>query len=169
MKLIQTASAALCLFLFNGCAGYHVGADKPHQMAAIKKLAIPTFKNETLEPRVDVLVTNACIKKIQNDGAYKITSVADADAVLKGTITDITRRQFRSSLTNNLVTTEIAVGFLIKYQIVDKNGTVLMAGQEKDQSNLALDPDFQITERQALADAAERLSFSLASDITTGW
>ncbi len=169
MKSVLTALLAALAFTFTGCAGYHAGSDKPHQMAAVTKLAIPTFKNDTLEPRVDVLVTNAIIKKFQMDGTYKITSVADADAVLKGTINDITRRQFRADLNNNLVTTEILVGFVVKYQVVDKNGTVLLAGQEKDQSNLALDPDFQITERQALADAAERLSWSVSSNVTNGW
>jgi outer membrane lipopolysaccharide assembly protein LptE/RlpB len=169
MKLVQTVFLALLMFAVSGCAGYHVGADKPHQLANVKKLAIPTFKNDTLEPRIDVLVTNAVIKKMQMDGAFQITSVADADAVLKGSIVAITRRQFRSDVTNNLITTEIQVGFMVKYQIVDKNGIVLLVGQERDASNLSLDPDFQITERQALADAAERLSFSMASDITTGW
>lgn len=169
MKSVLSVPLALLAFTLSGCAGYHVGSDKPHQMAAVRKLAIPTFKNDTLEPRVDVLVTNAIIKKFQMDGTYQITSVKDADAVLRGTVSDITRRQFRADLNNNLVTTEIQVGFVVKYRVEDKNGTVLLAGQERDQSNLALDPDFQITERQALADAAERLSFTVASNLTNGW
>jgi lipopolysaccharide assembly LptE-like protein len=169
MKFVQTASLATVMLALAGCAGYHVGADKPHQMANVKKLAIPTFKNDTLEPNLEVLVTNAVIKKFQVDGVYKITSVADADAVLRGDIIAITRRQFRSDLNNNLVTTEIQDGLIVKYTIEDKNKVALLAGQERDQSNLAVAPDYQTTERQALADAAERLSFSMASDITTGW
>ena len=38
-----------------GCAGYQLGAVKPAALADIRSMAIPTFINNTLEPRISVL------------------------------------------------------------------------------------------------------------------
>jgi len=57
----------------------------------------------------------------------------------------------------------------IRYTVNDTAGTELMAGLASGSSNSVLDPNVQLTERQALADAAERMSMSLASQISEGW
>ena len=77
------------------CAGYKMGADKPAKMAGVTTLAIPVFKNLSLEPRSSVIVTNNVIKRFQMDPTYKITDTKSADAVLKGTIQKFERRQLR--------------------------------------------------------------------------
>lgn len=157
------------LSVLTSCAGYQLGASKPYQMANVTKLAVPTFKNETLEPRLEVLATNALIKKLQMDGAYQIVDRDEADAVLIATITDIERSQFRSVRTNTLRSSEILNRIIIKYKVEDSSGANLMSGGERAYSNIVLDPNVQLTERQALADAAERLAIALASRISEGW
>ncbi len=194
MKTAHFFLLAISLFAFTACAGYHPGASKPHQLAAIKKLAVPTFKNDTLEPRIEVLVTNAVIKKLQMDGGYKIVPVSEADAVLKGTVTEITRHQFRSARADTLVTTEILVGLITKFTVeatnpdilaavkpatpapapapagaVVKISNVVYAGQTHDASNIVVNPNLQLSIRQALADAAERMSGDLVGQLTVGW
>ncbi len=190
MKPAHFFLLAISLFTFTGCAGYQPGASKPHQLAAVKKLAVPTFKNDTLEPRIEVLVTNAVIKKLQMDGGYKIVPVSEADAVLKGTITEISRHQFRSARADTLVTTEILVGLIAKFTIEATNPEILAAvkpatpapdgaeakatntifsGQTRDASNIVVNPNLQLSIRQALADAAERMSGDLVGQLTVGW
>lgn len=169
MKQFALLLASLAVILLTSCAGYHLGSDKPQKMAGVTKLAVPTFKNDTLEPRLEVLVTNALIKKLQMDGAYQIVPVAEADAVLKATISEIHRSQFRSSRNNTLRTSELLMGLIVKYTVEDNAGTQLMIGQAQGYSNIVLDPNVQLTERQALADAAERLSINFASTLTEGW
>ena len=164
-------ASLLVLFLavaLTGC-GYRLGVDRPSKMAGFTKLAVPTFKNETLEPRLEVLLTNAVIKKLQMDGAYKIVSVADADAVLYGTITNITRGQFRSVRSDTLSTSELLMGINASYKVTNSGNVDIMVGQARGRSNIVLDPNLQLTERQALSDAAERLAISLASTLTEGW
>ena len=190
MKTVQLLFLALSTFTFTGCAGYHPGASKPHQLAAVKKLAIPAFKNDTLEPRIEALLTDAVIKKLQNDGGYKIVSVSEADAVLKGTITDVTRRQFRAQRENTLVTSEILVGLVVKFTIEainpeiiaankvakpteegveEKTSNTIFTGQTRSNSNIVVNANYQLSVRQALADSAERLSNDLVGQITVGW
>lgn len=163
----------LCLpvliLALTGCSGYQLGSSKPSALANVQKLAVPTFKNDTLEPRLEVLATNALIKKLQMDGAYQIVPVSEADAVLRGTLTTIERSQFRSSRNNTLRTSELLMRLQINYTIEDSAGTNLYTSVARGQSNIVLDPNQQLSERQGLADAAENVSFSMASQISEGW
>lgn len=170
MKKLALLLALPALSVLTNCAGYQLGASKPHQMANVTKLAVPTFENETLEPRLEVLVTNALIKKLQSDGAYQIVPRSEADAVLTATIQDIERSQFRSVRSNTLRSSEILMRLIVKYKVVDSaTGEKLLSGSERAWSNIVLDPSVQVTERQGLADAAERLGTALASRISEGW
>ncbi len=160
---------AVALTSMVGCAGYQPGVNKPKKMAAVTKLAVPTFKNNTLQPRLEVLVTDALIKRLQIAGTYKIVPVNEADAVLYGTIEDITSRQYRAQRNNTLKTSQLLVGLKIKYEVKGVNDEVLLDGQTDADSTLILDPNFQVTRQQALADAASRLGESLSIEITEGW
>ena len=168
MKKIALLFVAAAMLSLTGC-GYQLGAPKPHELANVKKLAVPTFKNDTLEPRIEVMVTDALIKELQVNGTYKIVPVSEADAVLRGTITGITRRQFRADLNNNLRSTELSSGLVVRYKIEGPDGAALKSGQARESTEVVLDPNFQVTEAQALAVVAQKLSGSIASDITQGW
>ena len=169
MKRLVFLSAALALVLLPGCAGYQFGADKPTKLAKVTKLAVPTFKNNTLVPRIEVLVTNALIKRLQTQGVYKIVPREEADAVLKAEIFDIQRSQFRSELDNTLRTAEILMRLRVNFTVEDANGMKLLNGQQVGASEAVLDTNFQLTQTQVLADAAERFAFQMASQLTEGW
>ncbi|HEY2574007.1 MAG TPA: LPS assembly lipoprotein LptE [Verrucomicrobiaceae bacterium] len=170
MKQAPLFFLALAFFLLSGCAGYHTGVNKPKQMAAVTKLAVPAFKNDTLQPRLEVLVTDAVIKNLQIQGTYKIVDVNEADAVLYGTIDDITSRQFRAQRDNTIRTSQLLEGLIVRYEIKGSaNNEVLMKGQVRNVSTLILDPNFQVTKQQALADAATRLGADLSIEVTEGW
>ena len=96
-KLLRLLSAVTLALTFVGCAGYQLGSVKPVRLAHVDTIAIPTAKNETLEPRISTNVTNAVIKAVHNDGTFKVTTSENADAVLNLTIDDIERRQLRSA------------------------------------------------------------------------
>ncbi len=81
MKAIfAVALGSLCL---TGCLGYHIGPVKPYYLRDVHTLAVPTFTNRTLVPRIEVLVTNTVIKQFQQDGTFQIVGGEDADATLK--------------------------------------------------------------------------------------
>lgn len=169
MKKASHLLAVLALASLVSCAGYQPGVNKPKQMADVTKLAVPTFKNNTLQPRLEVLVTNSVIKQLQIAGTYKIVPVSEADAVLYGTIDDISSRQYRAQRNNTLKTSQLLVGLIAKYEVKGVNDEVLLKGQPQALSTLILDPNFQVTKQQALADAASRLGESLSIEITEGW
>src|SRR5690606_30000926 len=90
-----------------GCAGYRLGGQKPAHLVRISKLAVPTFENLSLEPRLGPLPTNAVIKQLQLGGAYLIEAEGDAEAVLAGKITRVRRQPFRSDSDNGLRTSQL--------------------------------------------------------------
>jgi outer membrane lipopolysaccharide assembly protein LptE/RlpB len=160
---------ALASLLLPGCAGYQLGGTKPQRLSHIVKLHVPTFENETLEPRLAVLVTNAVIKQIQAGGAYEIVSADEADAVLRGRIDNVDRSQWRSVRTNTLRTRELLVRLRTAYKIVDGAGTTVHNGRVNSESYVVLDPNFQTSERQAISEAAERMALTLVNEISDGW
>ena len=82
--------AVLLLLSLGGCAGYHLGPVQPYYLRSVHKLAVPTFENKTLSPRISVLITDTVIKQLQQDGTYQIVGDDEADATLHGEITHIT-------------------------------------------------------------------------------
>ncbi len=84
--------AALALFSLGGCAGYRIGPVQPYYLRSVHSIAVPTFGNKTLLPRIAVLVTDSVIKQFQQDGTYRIAGDDQADATLKGDITRISSR-----------------------------------------------------------------------------
>ena len=119
MKKFLAAATCLCL---SGCLGYHIGPVKPYYLHEIQTIAVPTFKNETLIPRIEALVTDTVIKQFQQDGTYRIVNEGNADAILKAEITRISRSPARSLRGNVLATTEFTLSMRVHYRLVGRDG-----------------------------------------------
>ena len=169
MKSLFLLLATACL-LFPGCAGYTLGAHKPAHLRKITKLAIPTFENLTLEPRLAVLVTNAVIKQLQNHGSYQLVDKSEAEAVLKGKISNINRTQFRSDLNNVLRSSQIQATLVCPFVVEEiSTGKVLHRGNATADSYIILEANLQLSETQLLEDTAQRLAYNLADQVSEGW
>ena len=118
-KLPSLIALGFAGLLLSNCAGYTLGGQKPTHLAGVTKLAVPTFENQTLEPRIASLVTNALIKQIQMDGSYQIVPEDEADAVLKGSVISVNRSQFRSNRLNVLRTSQLQMTLSTQFTITD--------------------------------------------------
>jgi hypothetical protein len=169
-RTLKSLAAVALACLSSSCAGYRMGADKPTKMADVATLAIPVFKNQSLEPRSSVIVTNNVIKQFQNDATYKITDSASADAILKGTILRFERRQLRGVRTNVLKSRELEIRLWIEYTVEDsKTGAVLMKGAAQGNTSVFLDAKFQNTERQAIDEASRKAAQEIFARLAEGW
>ncbi|MGA7902974.1 MAG: LPS assembly lipoprotein LptE, partial [Terrimicrobiaceae bacterium] len=86
--MIRLVAAFTACALLGGC-GYKLGEIRPTPMRSVRTLAVPTFKNRTYEPRVEVLLADTLIKALQQDGTYTVVSDDIADAVLNCTLTRV--------------------------------------------------------------------------------
>lgn len=166
----------LAAFALAGCAGYQQGPIKPTPMANVKTIAVPSFKNDTLETRVEVQLANSIIKQIQQDGTYRIVDEKSADAILEGTIEEIRRKPERSVQGNTLLSREYSLIMRVNYRIMDRVKGVELAHRTVQgrttffvSGSNALAADVLQDERQALPLAAEDLAVRLVSQISEGW
>ena len=132
------AAIILCA-LIGGC-GYKLGEIRPTPMRSVRTLAVPTFKNRTYEPRVEVLLADTLIKTLQEDGTYTIVSDDTADAIMNCTLNKVERRSIRSVQNNVLATAEFGLYLDIAYEVTDRvTGSILKrAGSPVDRHSLAI-------------------------------
>lgn len=169
-SFLFSALALVTLVAMPSCAGYRIGAVKPAALEGINTISVPNVKNLTLEPRVDVYMTNAIISRIQEDGTYRVATQSGADAVLECTIENITRRQLRSARFNTLRTRELGLSIVVSYKLVDlRTQAVLRRGNARGNTTIFIDANYQNAERQAVPEAAQRVADQLVSDISEGW
>ncbi len=172
----------MCCLALSGCLGYHIGPVKPYYLRDVHTIAVPTFKNRTLVPRIEVLVTDTVIKQLQQDGTFQIASGDNADATLSGEVYRIVRLPARSVSGNVLATSEFALTLSVKYSLTGKNGELLAPPNEavgstsffvtltnNTTSSQNITGDVTTDERQALPLATEDLATRLVSQISEGW
>jgi hypothetical protein len=165
---------ALLIFLpallLNGCAGYHLGPATPAYLRQIHSIAVPTFKNMTLVPRIEVLLTGTVIKQFQQDGTFRIANEESADAVLKGEIVAVGRSPARSVRGNVLATTEFNLSLRVRYTLVGRDGkTIAGPSDAAGTTSFFVGEDVNTDERQALPLAAEEMAVHLVSQLSEGW
>lgn len=170
------AMMAATILTLAGCAGYQIGSFKPTPMAHVKTVAVPTFKNDTLEQRIEVLMANTLIKQIQQDGTYKVVGEKQADATIECTIDRIDRKPQRSVRGDVLLSREYELDLAIRYRVVDtKTGQELMSRTVSGQTSFfvsgtnALTADVLQDERQALPLAMQEAAVRLVAQISEGW
>lgn len=164
--LIALSCIALCLA---GC-GYQLGAAKPAYLRDVQTLAIPTFKNNTLEPRIEVLMADTLIKEFQRDGTFEIVSDNTADAILYCTLVKKERRQARPVPNNVLATAEFQLFMEVKYELVNRvTGGVITSGRVVTVTSFFTNEDLQTDERQAIVNNVERFSKKITADISEGF
>lgn len=162
--------AAWISLLFGGCLGYHIGPVKPHYLRDVHTIAVPTFENRTLEPRIEVLVTGTVIKQLQQDGTFRVASDETADAVLKGEIVRIYRLPSRSVRENVLATREFALTIRLRYTLTGRDGKTLVPQAEVyGSTSFFVGSDVTTDQRQALPLATEQVATHLVSQLSEGW
>jgi len=117
---------ALCsLFLAVGC-GYHTAGHSSQLPESIQTIAIPAFKNETLNYRIEQMLTASVVREFTTRTRYRIVNDAgdDADATLRGTVLSTAA----SPLTYDTATgraASVLVVVSMRVSFTDRNGKVL--------------------------------------------
>jgi hypothetical protein len=176
---LKALFATLFCFALGGCLGYHIGPVKPYYLRDVHSIAVPTFTNRTLVPRIEVLVTDTVIKQLQQDGTYQITNGDKADATLTGEIYRITRAPARAVLGNVLLTTEFSLVLVVRYSVAGRDGKPLVPPNDaigtttffvsSAATQNVTSGDVTSDERQALPLATEDLASRLVTQISEGW
>lgn len=170
-----TRALLIPLFLSLAGCGYDLGEIKPTPMRRVTTIAVPTFKNKTLLPRLEAQTADAVAKQFQQDGTYRIESSDRADAIVEGTIVSVDRQPMRIFASNVLQTSEFELTLRVKYRVIDRvTGAVLMEGtavgvtpffSEADLVN----SDLVTNQNMNYPIAAQRMAQNLVSKVAEGW
>ncbi len=109
---------SLCLVGFTAC-GYHVAGQATRIPPDVKTIAVPIFTNATSRFRIEQKLASAVTREFIERTKYLITpDAAGADAVLKGTVTDIRSGVVTYDLTTGRATT-LQIQVTANVQLVD--------------------------------------------------
>jgi len=171
MKSPLFAALAAVVFLFTGCVGYHIGATIPKKMVGVKTIAVPTFHNQTLVPRLEALAASTVVKQFQQDGTFEVRSSEDADVILEGTIDRIRRHGARSVRSDIEQQQEYILTLTVNYTLTRRS-----TGEKIDEGTVTGATSFFVSgndvnqdERQAIPLAIEQAAVNIVSRVTTGW
>jgi hypothetical protein len=151
-----------------GCAGYRLG---PTLGAEYRSVAVPMFRNKTYKPQLEAQITNSIIKRFQADGTLRVESVADADIILTGEITDYRRHQLRSARTDTGAPREYRVSIDAKIEARDRvTGKLVLAPTVVTGSaDTFIGADLQSAEQQALPLIADDLAKQVVTLLAEKW
>ncbi len=171
MRLCSLLVASAAVLFLNGCAGYRLGPVVPKTMEGVKTVAVPTFGNDTLVPRLEVLAANSVIKQIQQDGTFSVVSESTADVVIDGKITKVLRRSSRSVRGDVLASREYTLTVAFEYLVTKRStGEVLDKGTVTGNTSFFVSGnDVNQDERQAIPLALEDAAVRLVSRVSEGW
>jgi hypothetical protein len=166
--------ASLVLFAavaLSGCAGYRVGDVSGRNIQGVRSVYVPVVNNTSLEPDIQMSVTNAIIRRFNDDGTLTVNQNANADSELDVVITNVDHTPYRSSNSDILVTAEYQVQIEANVTYINRrigrkifeNISVVGTTTFFTQSNI------QEGERQALPLAAQDLANNTVKLITEGW
>ncbi len=82
------AVAGMSLLAVVAC-GYRLGGGPCESTAAARNIAVPLFENQSQEPRLENLLTEAFRERIQAHACVSLCSPGQADALLKGKILSV--------------------------------------------------------------------------------
>ena len=137
----------------------------------MRSVYVPTAKNTSLSPDLQMTVTNAVIRRFNNDGTLEVNQSQFADSELDIVIINVSHTPVRSSVNDILVTAEYQVTIQATVTYVNRklgrkifeNSTVTGV------TNFFTQSDIQEGERQALPLAAEDLGNNIVKLVTEGW
>jgi hypothetical protein len=155
----------------SGCAGYRVGDISGRDLQGVRSVYVPVVRNSSLTPDLDMTVTNAIIRRFNNDGTLTVQQNNAADSELDVTITDVTQSAVRSSSSDILVTAEYQLTIHATATYVNRKlGRKIFENTGVTGSTYFFtQADIQEGIRQALPLAAQDLANNTVKLVTEGW
>lgn len=112
----------LCMMSLAGC-GYQMVGKETHVPPGLNSIAIPTFKNKTFEPGIEIPFTQAFLNEFIRDRRVKVVSRAEADSVLEGVVTYFTTTSVAYG--NSGFVLQYTFNIRVDFTLKDRAGKVL--------------------------------------------
>lgn len=122
MLFLKKLLPVICMVLITGC-GYQMVGKETHVPPGLNSVAVPTFKNRTYEPGIEVPFTQAFLREFILDRRVNVVDRAQADSLLEGIITDF--RIYSVSYDRSGFVLEYQTSVMLDLTLKDRTGKVL--------------------------------------------
>jgi len=169
--VLRSTLALFVVLALSGCAGYRVGNISGRDLQGVRSVYVPVAKNTSLVPNLQVTVTNAIIRRFNDDGTLTVNQSSNADSELDITITNIAHNAIASSNSDIYVTAQYQVTIQATVTFVNRRlGRKIFENMPVTGSTTFFtQANIQEGERQALPLAATDLANNTVKLVTEGW
>ncbi len=112
----------ICMVLLTSC-GYQMVGKETHVPPGLNSIAIPTFKNLTFEPGIEIPFTQAFLNEFIQDRRVNVVGRAQASCVLEGIVKFFTI--YSVSFDRSGFTLEYQTYVTLDISLKDREGKVL--------------------------------------------
>jgi len=127
MFLVKKMLPIIAMVLLVGC-GYQMVGKETHIPPGLNSVAVPTFKNQTFEPGIEIPLTQAFLREFIQDRRVNVVGRAEASSVLEGVVKYF--RIYSVSYNPSGFVQEYQTDVILDVTLKDREGKVLW--QEKD-------------------------------------
>jgi outer membrane lipopolysaccharide assembly protein LptE/RlpB len=122
MIIIKKGLPFICLLLLAAC-GYRMVGKETHVPPGLNSVAVPTFKNRTYEPGIEVPFTQAFLNEFILDRRVSVVNRAQADSLLEGIITEFRFSSVSFDRSGRVL--EYQTSIVLDLSLKDRTGKVL--------------------------------------------
>lgn len=149
-----------CFLAITGC-GYQMTGKETHVPPGLTSVAIPTFKNQTFEPGVEIPFTQAFLNEFIQDRRVNVVGRAEASSVLEGVVKYF--RIYSVSFDQSGFVVEYQTDVILDIALKDRAGKVLW--REKDVSESAW---FRASSSGLISEANKQAAIQVAARLVAG-
>lgn len=164
MKVPVSGLAAAILILC-GCATDY--AWRPTVKESMRRVAVPTFRNETTLPEIGAVSSRQILREIQREGTFAIASVDDAALEIQGVVksvgssTPVSSRRIYGRTSASEMTAEVEVSVIDK-----REGRVLVENRlYRPRATYMSGSDVTTAQRDAAGRLADDLARQVVDDL----
>ncbi len=163
----RCAGAMAVLSVVAGCAGYRLGTSLPPDISVVH---VPTFVNETSEPRLETEMTRATVQEFQRDGSLAVSTVEKADVSLAVVLTDFGMRSLRYEQDRAKATEEYRLYAHARVTLTQRaTGKVLMTTEVIGEAEMEPTGDLSSAKRVAMPAVAADLAHRIVESVVEFW
>lgn len=122
MMMIRKVLLISCVILITACGYQMVGKDT-HVPPGVNSIAIPTFKNSTFEPGIEIPFTQAFLTEFIQDRRVKVVNRTEADSTLEGVVTEF--KAYAVAYDRSGFVSQYQIGVTVNLALKDRAGKVL--------------------------------------------
>jgi hypothetical protein len=157
--------------LLTGCAGYRLGNVSGRSLQGVRNVYVPTVRNASLEADIQMVTTNAIIRRFESDGTLETSQNAQADSELDVVVTEVQLQPLRSSSNDVLTTAQYQLTVIGRATFINRRlGKKVFDNQQVEgQTSFFAQADLNEAERQALPLACQDFANQTVELVTEGW